>query len=139
MMTVKEARIHIQLLRLKGQILEMRCGLCEIETRINNNHDPKTGRFTSGKGVDNITESGIIEPSATGANELKIKGFKNKQKLNNHWKNGRTHQKEYIPDGIITAEQYEKRAVELLESPVGGAILGHIDKSGTIIRYDTKK
>lgn len=60
-MTVKEVRIHIQLLRLKGQILEMRCGLCEIETRINNNHDPKTGRFTSGNGVDNITESGIIK------------------------------------------------------------------------------
>ena len=60
-MTVKEARIHIQLLRLKGQILEMRCGLCEIETRINNNHDPKTGRFTSGKGVDIGAESGIIK------------------------------------------------------------------------------
>ena len=60
MMKVKEARIHIQLLRLKGQILEMRCGLPEYETRINYNHDPKTGRFTSGKDIDNITESGII-------------------------------------------------------------------------------
>ena len=72
-MTVKEARIHIQLLRLKGQILEMRCGLCEIETRINNNHDPKTGRFTSGKGVDIEAESGIIKATPQQRQQIKQK------------------------------------------------------------------
>lgn len=110
-----------------------------ILLRYNHNHDPHTGRFTSGSGVDNGGESGIIEPKPTGANELQVKGFKNKQKLNNHWKNGRTHSDEYLIDGIITAEQYEKRAVELLESPVGENICGHIDKDKNIIRYDIAK
>lgn len=73
MMTVKEARIHIQLLRLKGQILEMRCGLCEIETRINNNHNPKTGRFTSGKGVDISGENGIIKATPQQRQQIKQK------------------------------------------------------------------
>lgn len=59
--------------------------------------------------------------------------------MNNHWKNGRTHSDEYLIDGIITAEQYEKRAVELLESPVGENICGHIDKDKNIIRYDIAK
>ena len=59
--------------------------------------------------------------------------------MNNHWKNGRTHSDEYLIDGIITAEQYEKRAVELLESPVGEKICGHIDKDKNIIRYDIAK
>lgn len=51
--------------------------------------------------------------SAKGANIFKVKGFPNKQKLNNHWQNGRTHAAEYAPDGITTKEQYEKRAVQL--------------------------
>ena len=120
--------------------MELRC-LEEIGVllRYNHNHDPHTGRFTSGNRVDNGGESGIIEPKPTGANELQVKGFKNKQKLNNHWKNGRTHSDEYLIDGIITAEQYEKRAVELLESPVGENICGHIDKDKNIIRYDIAK
>ena len=109
------------------------------ELRFNPNHDPKNGRFTSGNGVDISGGSGIIEPSPTGANELQVKGFKNKQKLYNHWKNGRTHRDEYLDDGITTAEQYEKRAVELLEMPVGGNILGHLDKDNQIVRYDKAK
>ena len=109
------------------------------ELRFNPNHDPKNGRFTSGNGVDISGGSGIIESSPTGANELQVKGFKNKQKLYNHWKNGRTHRDEYLDDGITTAEQYEKRAVELLEMPVGGNILGHLDKDNQIVRYDKAK
>ena len=35
-------------------------------------------------------------------------------------------------------EQYVKRAVSLIEMPVGGSILGHVDKDGVIIRYDKK-
>lgn len=77
--------------------------------------------------------------SATGANSLKVKGFKNKQHLNNHWQNGRTHEKEYFDEGITTKEQYEKRAVELAEMPVGGNILGYKTPEGYICRYDKEK
>lgn len=71
--------------------------------------------------------------SSTGVNRFKVRGFANKQKLNNHWKNGRTHQEEYPG---WTMEQYEKRSVELVEKPVGGNIVGHKDKDGQVIRYD---
>lgn len=83
-------------------------------------------------------KGGVGEYSSSGSNTFKVRGFANKQKLNNHWKNGRTHQKEYLADGITTKEQYEARAVELLESPVGGHIKGHSDKDGNIIRYDSE-
>ena len=53
----------------------------------------------------------------------------------NHWKNGRTHREEY-PN--FTIGQYVARAVQLAEMPVGGDILGHVDKDGIIIRYDRK-
>ena len=95
--------------------------------------DPKTGKMM-GSTSDSV--DGTLEPSPTGSNELQNKGFASKQKLNNHWENGRTHKNEYLSDGIITAEQYEKRAVNLLESPVGGNIFGHLDKENFIIRYD---
>ena len=69
------------------------------------------------------------------ANKFVKRGFASKQKLMNHWKNGRVHRKEY-PN--YTMEQYVKRAVSLIEMPVGGSILGHVDKDGVIIRYDKK-
>ena len=72
-------------------------------------------------------------------NSLNVKGFKNKQHLNNHWQNGRTHKEEYLDEGITTEEQYEKRAVELAEMPVGGNILGYKTKEGHICRYDKEK
>lgn len=78
--------------------------------------------------------------SATGKNELQVKGFPNKQKLNNHWQNGRTHAGEYKSDGITTKEHYEKRGVELAESAADGKkILGYKTKEGFICRYDVKK
>lgn len=77
--------------------------------------------------------------SPSGSNTFSVRGFSSKQKLNNHWENGRTHKEEYIKDGIFTKEAYEARAVELLESPIGGNIRGHMDKSGNIIRYDSIK
>lgn len=77
--------------------------------------------------------------SAKGTNTFKVKGFPNKQKLNNHWQNGRTHAAEYAPDGITTKEQYEKRAVQLLESPCGNGIKGYKTKDGLVCRYDAKK
>ena len=64
--------------------------------------------------------------SAKGRNEFTVKGFKNKQALNNHWTNGRTHRDEYIQDGITTVEQYQARALELVQSPADGKkILGY--------------
>lgn len=98
----------------------------------------KDGKFGKGGGSskskkDKTKSSVKIEPSPTGANKLLVRGFPNKQKLNNHWQNGRTHEKEY-PN--FTKEQYQQRALELIEMPVGGNILGHVDKEGVIIRYD---
>lgn len=97
----------------------------------------------AGESIDKSAKSGIIKPeevSATGKNELRKKGFPSKQKLNNHWQNGRTHAEEYKPDGITTKEQYEKRGVELAESAADGKkILGYKTKEGFICRYDVKK
>lgn len=102
-----------------------------------------SGGAGSGKGLDNSQKSDIIsadEVSAKGANSLKKKGFPNKQKLNNHWQNGRTHADEYKNDGITTKEQYEKRGVELAESTADGKkILGYKTKEGHICRYDVEK
>ena len=58
--------------------------------------------------------------SHSGANKFMVRGFKNKQKLMNHWKNGRTHRDEYN-DFIM--EQYVQHALELLEQSVGENIL----------------
>ena len=102
-----------------------------------------SGGGKSGKKVDKSQDSGIIKAedvSALGENSLRIKGFPNKQKLNNHWQNGRTHADEYEADGITTKEQYEQRGVELAESAADGVnILGYKTKEGYICRYDVKR
>lgn len=90
------------------------------------------------KALKEPSENGNIT-SAKGANKLKVKGFKSKQHLNNHWQNGRTHKEEYIKEGITTKEQYAARAVELAEMPTGNGILGYKTKEGYICRYDTMK
>ncbi|MBR1552881.1 MAG: hypothetical protein IJ631_02565 [Schwartzia sp.] len=77
-----------------------------------------------------------IELSPKGINRFIVRGFKNQQKMMNHWKNGRTHREEY-PE-LETAEEYERKALALLESPVGGDIVGHIDKNGIIVRYNKR-
>lgn len=92
-------------------------------------------RRSNGQFSTNKDKNANIAPSARGTNYLKVKGFSNKQKLMNHWKNGRTHRDEY-PD--LTMEQYVATAVKLAESPVGGDILGHIDKNDDVIRYNVK-
>ena len=61
--------------------------------------------------------------SPSGENKFLVRGFKNRQALMNHWQN-------------FTMAQYEQRALELLEQPTDKNILGHIDKSGYITRYD---
>ena len=49
-MTVKEAKIKVQRLRLKGRILELRCENIGFEERFNPYHDPVNGRFTTSDG-----------------------------------------------------------------------------------------
>ena len=94
----------------------------------------ENGQF--GKGSTNAEKSDSVTPSPSGANQLQVRGFANRQKLMNHWKNGRTHQDEYPK---LTMDQYVERAVSLAEMPTGGDILGHIDKDGIIVRYDRKE
>ena len=101
----------------------------------NEEKHPRRNNGQFGSGSTSPNKNANIAPSAKGANRLKVKGFSNKQKLMNHWKNGRTHRDEY-PD--LTMEQYVATAVKLAESPVGGDILGHIDKDGVVIRYNRK-
>lgn len=85
-----------------------------------------------------IGEDGGTGASAKGANKF-VRGFKNKQALNNHWQNGRTHKEEYEKDGIVTKEQYEARALELAQSPCSENILGYINAQNEIVRYDVLK
>ena len=80
-----------------------------------------------------------VEPSPTGINKFKVYGFRNKQKLRNHYTNGRTHANEFVDDGITTEQQYVDAGMKLIQSPVGGDIVGHIDKQNNVIRYDKKK
>ncbi len=85
-----------------------------------------------------IGEEGGTDASAKGKNVF-VKGFKNKQALNNHWQNGRTHQKEYVKDGITTKEQYEARALDLAQSACSDTILGYKNAQNEIVRYDVLK
>lgn len=102
------------------------CGIIKAEWNEDDHPRDENGRFTSG--------GTSISPS--GANEFKVKGFPNKQKLNNHWQK---HKNEYTQDDISSKKDYESKAIKLLESSVGGNIKGHIDAHGNIIRYDTEK
>lgn len=97
------------------------------------------GRFAGGGGGSKKGGvSASFQTSPRGANAFKVRGFRNKQALNNHWQNGRTHSSEYEADGIRTKSAYEAKALALCESAVGGDILGHADKNGFVIRYDRK-
>ena len=72
--------------------------------------------------------------SPTGANTFEVQGFRSAQMLNNHWKD---HKAEYADDERVNSkEDYLKVALNLLQSPVGGSIVGHIDGHGNVIRYD---
>ena len=91
------------------------------------------GKFGKGGGENkstNSNENAKIEVSSTGSNIFKVKNFRSKQALNNHVSK---HGKEYPG---FTKEQYIKRALELIEQPVSGEILGHKTKDNVLIRYD---
>lgn len=97
---------------------------------------PRRDNGQFGEGSTNAEKSDNVTPSPSGSNRLQVRGFSSRQKLMNHWKNGRTHQEEYPG---FTMEQYVERAVRLAEMPTGGDILGHIDKDGIVVRYDRKE
>ena len=91
--------------------------------------------------VDEAEEKHRI--SSNEGNSLNQKGFRSKQARNNHWIGDGVKQvkrrEDYAKDGIYTVEQYEKRAVELLESACDKNVRGYINSKGQIIRYDKKK
>ena len=118
-----------------------------IEERFNKNHG-KDGRFSAGSGglsgSYNSEKSGIdksagksenVEVSAKGANEFKVRGFRSKQKLNNHYSK---HEEDYKKLGIKSPKELNDYALKQCESPVGGDIIGHIDGNNNVIRYNTK-
>ena len=121
-------------------------------------HDDKNGRFT-GKGnssggaangtpIKKPTESANNggQPKENGYNEsatVNASGshtfpktlFMSKQKFKNHFAK---HKKEFEKIGITTEAQYKRETRRIIESPVGGDILGHIanKKYNQIVRYD---
>ncbi|MBR1695356.1 MAG: hypothetical protein IJ709_08150 [Selenomonas sp.] len=129
-----------------NNLYKIRLGLLLAKIRLNGIYTRDTfreedhprdeaGKFT--KSVSTTAGSRAkINVSPTGANKFVKRGFASKQKLMNHWKNGRIHAGEF-PE-IKTAQEYERRALELIEMPVGGDILGHVDKDGVITRYNKK-
>lgn len=94
--------------------------------------DGKFGKGGSENKSTNSNENAKIEVSSTGSNIFKVKNFRSKQALNNHMSK---HGKEYPG---FTKEQYIKRALELIEQPVSGKILGHKTKDNILIRYNKK-
>lgn len=78
-----------------------------------------------------------IAVTAKGKHEFSEVLFLNKQKFKNHFTK---HQKEFEKIGITTFGQYKQETRRIIESPVGGDILGHIAnrKQNQIIRYDKR-
>lgn len=76
-------------------------------------------------------DHGII--SVLGRNKFSVRGMYQPQKWEDHW---RRHGEVLKNLGIYNKEDYVKEAIHLLEQPVGGNILGHVDKQGCITRFD---
>ena len=95
----------------------------------------ENGRFSCTESEkDVIIESKFGRVRPQGKNTLKHRGFRDKQHLKNHLskrqKNGM-----YLD---CTPEQYQEKAIALLESETSDSILGHVDRDGFIVRYDVK-
>ena len=80
-------------------------------------------------------ENETAELSPKGENHFKVRGFRTKQKRNNHFSK---HKKEYEEIGIKTPEELDEYATKQCESKVGGNIIGHIDGHHNVIRYNTE-
>lgn len=104
-----------------------------IEPRANPNHDPKTGRFTTGSnsGLTGGSKSGNLQSSkdvsATGENRFE-EGFTEKN-LERHFKK---HGNDY-PD--MSMEEYDDYAMNLVQSAVSKDILGYKTADGAVVRY----
>lgn len=95
----------------------------------------KNGRFAEGKLLTSSGEGGKLQSSAkvsaTGANKFD-KGF-SEDNLSAHWDGAHSHAKEYPK---LTKEEYAQRALDLVQSPVGGNIDGYKNARGQVVRYD---
>lgn len=104
----------------------------------------KDGKFGNGGGeskekseklaekeLTKAQENSTLQSSPKGKNNFK-RGFSSKN-LNRHWGGSHDHSGQY-PE--FTKEQYEKRALELVQMPVGGTIEGYVNESGQVVRYD---
>lgn len=75
-----------------------------------------------------IDEDGI---SATGPNKF-TQGF-SQRNLEAHWDGTHGHSRQYPG---MTMQEYAKRALELIQKPVRGNVLGYKNAQGQIVRYD---
>ena len=121
---------NLQKIRMWLLLINIRLGSILTYDAFREEDHPRDGggKFST-KGSTGEHARAKIEVSPTGTNRFVKRGFANKQKLNNHWKD---HGKEYI--GWNKA-QYHKEALALIESSVDSDVLGHVDKDGVIIRY----
>lgn len=111
------------------------------------------GEFTSGsaekssgkrynkkrKYRDLSKEPMVTKLNASGKNKFPDQVFKNFAKAKNHYAK---HWKELQKAGIHSFEEYLRVTKEIIESPVGGDILGHAVDDGSrkqIVRYDRKR
>lgn len=76
-------------------------------------------------------DRGII--SILGRNKFSVREMYQPQKWEDHW---RRHGEVLKNLGIYNKEDYVREAIHLLEQPVRGNILGHVDKQGCITRFD---
>ena len=93
------------------------------------------GKFAAGDSgaaeADGGEESG---PSPSGANTFKVQGFRSEKALSEHYDK---HGEEYKDDDRVKSKKdFKKVALDLVQAATGGDIMGHIDKSGYVIRYD---
>ncbi len=121
---------NLQKIRMWLLLINIRLGsILTYDAFREEDHPRDEGGKFSTKGSTGEHARAKIDVSPKGANKFKKRGFKNKQKLANHWKD---HGEQY--PGLDRAS-YEKTALDLIESPTGKDIAGHIDKDGVVIRY----
>ena len=116
----------------------------------NGNIDGGAGGALNGRPIKKPTknENNGGQPEGNGYNEhvvVTAKGghkfpealFVNKQKFRNHL---RDHSDDLKKAGIRTEADYRRETRRVIESPVGGDILGHIanKKNNQIVRYDKR-
>lgn len=92
----------------------------------------KDGRFSTGKMLTSGEESGKLKSSesvsATGANRFE-RGFSEKNLARHMKKHGGTDYPK------LTPEEYNQRALDLVQSPTGNDVLGYKTANGAVVRY----